>query len=183
MRAGPLFCRAKQATAWVEAGRSRSLSNAGFRHQLITYYPRGLEQYSGSGRVQLEKSAITHDWEDAIREGPDTDTRQAISTVAMAAWDSITIMGEDVGTGSGFGRLVLILAGVSSLIACLLTVLYVSPTRHYCIPSRRNTRLTLCLPLAPPSYNARTTASLSCSAMSSESSCWCPSSALLPGPV
>jgi hypothetical protein len=78
MRAGPLFCRAKQATAWVEAGRSRSLSNAGFRHQLITYYPRGLEQYSGSGHVQLEKSAITHDWEDAIREGPDTDTRQAI---------------------------------------------------------------------------------------------------------
>jgi hypothetical protein len=43
----------------------------------------------------------------------------------MAAWNSVTTMGEDVGTGSGFGRLVLILAGVSSLIACLLTVLYV----------------------------------------------------------
>ena len=33
---------------------------------------------------------------------------------------------EDVGTGSGFGRAVLICAGVSSLMACLLTVLYAS---------------------------------------------------------
>ena len=32
----------------------------------------------------------------------------------------------NAGTGSGFGRLVLILAGVSSLVACLLTILYVS---------------------------------------------------------
>jgi hypothetical protein len=47
----------------------------------------------------------------------------------MAALDSITTMSE-VGTGSGFGRLVLILAGVSSLIACLLTVLYVSQLNY-----------------------------------------------------
>lgn len=31
---------------------------------------------------------------------------------------------EEAGTGSGFGRVVLICAGVSALVACLLTVMY-----------------------------------------------------------
>lgn len=46
-----------------------------------------------------------------------------------AALPSFTAMGdqnEPSGTGSGFGRIVLILAGVSSLVACLLTVAYVT---------------------------------------------------------
>jgi hypothetical protein len=34
----------------------------------------------------------------------------------------------DAGTGSGFGRIVLVLAGVSSLIAILITAVYVYPT-------------------------------------------------------
>lgn len=50
----------------------------------------------------------------------------------MAALHTTTTMGgeqnEPSGTGSGFGRIVLILAGVSSLVACLLTVLYVPYT-------------------------------------------------------
>ena len=32
---------------------------------------------------------------------------------------------EDSGTGSGFGRIVLILTGVSALMACVLTLMYV----------------------------------------------------------
>lgn len=32
---------------------------------------------------------------------------------------------EDLGAGVGFGKLVLILTGVSALMACLLTLLYV----------------------------------------------------------
>lgn len=35
---------------------------------------------------------------------------------------------NDTGTGSGFGRVVLILTGVSALMACLLTILYVAPS-------------------------------------------------------
>jgi len=60
----------------------------------------------------------------------------------MAALDSINIMGGDVGTGSGFGRLVLILAGVSSLVACLLTVLYVSRSSNMPFKAQ-HARLTL----------------------------------------
>lgn len=48
----------------------------------------------------------------------------------MATSSPINTMGgeqnEPSGTGSGFGRIVLILAGVSSLVACLLTILYVA---------------------------------------------------------
>lgn len=37
---------------------------------------------------------------------------------------------EDIGAGVGFGKLVLILTGVSALLACLLTLLYVFLIPH-----------------------------------------------------
>lgn len=46
----------------------------------------------------------------------------------MAAFQDITFItkgdqNEDSGTGSGFGRLVLILAGVSALVASIITLM------------------------------------------------------------
>lgn len=53
----------------------------------------------------------------------------------MAGWRNINMVlakgeqDEEVGTGQGFGRIVLILAGVSGLIATLLTLMCVSPSQ------------------------------------------------------
>jgi hypothetical protein len=42
----------------------------------------------------------------------------------MASTPHTLAEGGDYGTGAGFGRLVLILAGVSSLIAIIMTIMY-----------------------------------------------------------
>lgn len=52
----------------------------------------------------------------------------ASSAIMSAALHTIRTMAggqqnESSGTGSGFGRIVLILAGVSAIVACLLTVM------------------------------------------------------------
>jgi hypothetical protein len=125
-------------------------------------------------------------YKNAIRARTQGNNSKLAATLRMATSHSITTMAEqsgpgNAGTGSGFGRLVLILAGVSSLVACLLTVLYV-PIPFHIHHAHIYPRLTTLSP-ASSSCNARTTANPSSSAMSSASSCWCPSSVSLLGPV
>jgi len=147
---------------------------------------RHLQEVLNSTRQWKRGLVSSRDWERCDKRRAKRPTPTHPHSLDMADLDSITIMGEDVGTGIGFGRLVLILTGVSSLVACLLTVLYVS-SQSSSHDMKRNTqhrrKLTQTPPLAPPSYNAKTTASRSYSAMSSESSCWFPYSAPPHGPL
>ena len=107
----------------------------------------------------LVEDEITHAQRGQPRHPTAMDTFHATSFVTRSVQDG------DVGTGSGFGRAVLIVAGVSALMAILLTLVY-APKHPTTTPPTANPQMYT----DPPSCKPKTTANPSSNATSSASS-------------